>query len=275
MLSGNCSAYSKKVAEQAGVNVAKFLGCDGATDVAGCLRGKTPSEVAAVPYGRGENTAKNAANVDGLVLRGPPLELIGTPGFDRVPVVVSTTKDDVTENLGLFDGSRPIKTEPDYVARVKEQFGIKADGVLAKYPVADFPSPMHAFISAYSDALFACPSRAALRQLSRSATPNWRAVFTYAIESGPRKGLSPHGADLAYGFRNLDKGRKPPSAGSQRLSDSMAGAWVRFAASGDPNGGGLTEWSRYDAVRDNYLQLDVPPASGAGFRTSYCDFWDE
>jgi carboxylesterase type B len=57
------------------------------------------------------------------------------------------------------------------------------------------------------------------------------------------------------------------------LSRAMMGAWVRFAASGDPNGGGLT-WPAYDPAKDNYLIWGDPIAAGAQWRAPYLDFFE-
>ena len=65
----------------------------------------------------------------------------------------------------------------------------------------------------------------------------------------------------------------PTDAKDKTLSEAMTGAWARFAASGDPNGGGLN-WPAYDAAKDNYLVFDAPIAQGAGWRTKEMDFFE-
>jgi para-nitrobenzyl esterase len=39
------------------------------------------------------------------------------------------------------------------------------------------------------------------------------------------------------------------------LAKAMSGAWLRFAATGNPNGGGLPPWPAYTAAADPYLEF--------------------
>ena len=68
-----------------------------------------------------------------------------------------------------------------------------------------------------------------------------------------------HGEELAYVFGNLSASRINDRSGTdasdRSLSAQIMDAWVRFAARGDPNGGNLPHWSRYDAASDQYLQF--------------------
>jgi len=58
------------------------------------------------------------------------------------------------------------------------------------------------------------------------------------------------------------------------LAELMAGYWGRFAATGDPNGGGAPAWPPYQPAEDRHLALDLVPAAGAGLRRAQCDLWD-
>ena len=42
------------------------------------------------------------------------------------------------------------------------------------------------------------------------------------------------------------------------LAHEMHGAWVRFAKTGDPNGGNLPEWPRHDPDTRPTMDFDVP-----------------
>ena len=75
-------------------------------------------------------------------------------------------------------------------------------------------------------------------------------------------------------FGHLETPRYKPTAEETALSDTMIGYWSRFAATGNPNGGGAPEWPPAKAGSDPYLTLDTTITAADGVRTAQCDFWD-
>ena len=57
-----------------------------------------------------------------------------------------------------------------------------------------------------------------------------------------------HGSEIPFVFAAADLKRSLPK-------EVMSGAWVRFAATGDPNGPGLAAWPAYTAAADPYLEF--------------------
>lgn len=263
ILSGGCTAMTKAVAETSGAGIAGRLGCSGA-GVAACLRAKSVAELLALPVNDGQADSVRAGPViDGWFLPTHPL---GRLSGNTVPVIVSTTKDEYTNQLGLYGGSRPVATAAELDQVVRQLFTTRADEVLARYPLADYASPNEALIALLSDANFICPARAASQELALSGKPVWRAVFSHTLEQGPLRSLrAAHGFDLVFGFRNF-RGY-PVTAAELRLADTVSGAWLRFARDGD------AAWPAYESARDNHLVLDEPTSTGEGIRTAQCDFW--
>src|SRR5262249_38778000 len=130
-----------------------------------------------------------------------------------------------------------------------------------------------------SDQRFICPTRAQLRA-SAMGQPDplpWRYHFAHALDNAPlaiRAEGAFHGLELRFVFHNLNTGGYVPSAAETTLADQMVGYWTRFAASGDPNGGGSPMWPRYDGS-DPAIVLDDPLSTRAGIRTAQCDFWQQ
>ena len=54
----------------------------------------------------------------------------------------------------------------------------------------------------------------------------------------------------------------------------MDGYWSRFAAGGDPNGGGAVGLAALRRGERRVLLLDDSAAAGSGIRAAQCDFWD-
>ena len=235
-----------------------------ASELPACLRGKSSAEILAVPVNDGQATSATAGPVlDGVYLTTDPQLAIASA---TAPVIVSTTADEFTNQLGSYGGTRLVTSAADYESLTRQLYPPRADEILARYPAADYPSPNDALIALEGDRYFICPSRTAARQLARSGQPLWRAVFSHTFEAGPLRQLrAAHGFDLIFGFRNFRA--LPASAAELRLADTLSDAWIRFARVGD------VAWPRYDAARDNFIALDEPLGSGAGIRAAYCDLW--
>jgi para-nitrobenzyl esterase len=67
-----------------------------------------------------------------------------------------------------------------------------------------------------------------------------------------------HALELPFVFETLDEARGLVSDDAPvDLAASVHGAWVRFAASGDPNGGDLPQWPRYDVDTRAVMDFDA------------------
>ena len=87
-----------------------------------------------------------------------------------------------------------------------------------------------------------------------------------------------HTMDIAYVFGNLNApaGRTDPyDAVDHSLSAAMSAAWVRFATTGDPNGGDLPTWPRYAASVDQLLELGDQIKARPGAHTQSLDTFDK
>jgi para-nitrobenzyl esterase len=84
-----------------------------------------------------------------------------------------------------------------------------------------------------------------------------------------------HGSELAFLFPSVFAKHKLVVTDEDRaVVQTMSGYWGRFAATGDPNGGGAPTWPRYDVASDPYIALDAVTAPGAKLHAAECDLWD-
>ena len=88
-----------------------------------------------------------------------------------------------------------------------------------------------------------------------------------------------HLLDIGYVFNNFRPFLSPLKADKyfddtdRALSDAIMSYWVNFAATGDPNGDGLTEWPVYDAATGQYLDLGSTIQVKSGLYNEACDLF--
>jgi len=278
MQSGNCFSMSESAVASTVQATAEALGCDTASDVAACMRDKSAYEVVRVP-GAGTSdlavTSDFNPSVDGRVLPKAPAEALRDGAHNHVPLIVGTTSDEYLNVLEFFVPT-PIVTEADYEAAVTALFKEGAPAVLAVYPVANYPTPRHAMAMILGDLAQHCPSRRAARAATASQNEAVRRfLFAYGFETGPLAAFgAAHGHDVAFFWNDFASANITPSATEQELAYAMMDYFVRFAATGDPNGMGAVAWPEYEAASDEHLIFDDTIAVGSAWRTAECDFWD-
>lgn len=83
-----------------------------------------------------------------------------------------------------------------------------------------------------------------------------------------------HGLDLPFTFERYDDptmlGDDPP----RQLGRDLHSALVRFAATGDPNGGALPHWPSYDQHRRQTMLFDAPCAIVEDPRAAIRQLWE-
>jgi carboxylesterase type B len=206
---------------------------------------------------------------DGWVLPEAPRGAFAAGHFHKMPMMIGGC----AEEGPFFVANMPVKTLADYRAFLQGGFGKFADEALSLYPAASDAGGVKAVGDAFADVIFNYGVRGLARINAKAERRTYR--FLFAQSPGGRGTPPTHVEDVPYVFGNLEAprfGQKPPVTEKDReVSAAMMGAWLRFAAKGDPNGGGLV-WQPYDPAKDNYLAFGDPIAPGAGWRTKQVDF---
>jgi para-nitrobenzyl esterase len=87
-------------------------------------------------------------------------------------------------------------------------------------------------------------------------------VYRFDYESAALGGVlgATHGGDIPFAMNNYQyssiAGDRP---GNAAMASMMSAAWIRFAATGNPNGPGLPEWHPYTRTTRATMLLDLPP----------------
>ncbi|MFC0627035.1 carboxylesterase/lipase family protein [Kribbella deserti] len=239
---GNASR-NKAAAEADSEQVIKDVGCATVADVAACLRA-VPIDVLLTAYG----TQREPRPMSGTATLPLPVEQAFRTGrFNRVPVLVGVNRDEENGRIiGQELGAGKPMADEEYEPAVRAQFRKDADAVLKRYPLGD--SAGQTLAKVRTDSGWAVPSLDTARTLSRW-TPT--RMYEFAEQDTPWYAGMPmpsfpvaaqHMAELPYLF-DLALFEQL-SASQARLAERLIGAWTRFAAEGDPNGGGESVWPR-------------------------------
>ncbi len=282
MESGGCTGRSLSVAETFAHTWAAKASCDTVADPASCLRALDASAVTLVmpePASiAGSKQGDYEPDIDGVAMTDSSDEVIASGAHNHVPFVIGSNSDETAQELaGEYPSGMTAAEYPTAVLAYAGGNQTLASAVIAEYPAANYSSPLEAFVQVTTDAKFTDGARYAARAavMGQPETPVWRYFYTHHLDDGTAatKALGAwHGQELVFVFQRMVPGYTP-SAGEQALGTTIGGAWASMAASGAP-GGASAPWPKYVAASDPYTQLDDTVTTGAGVRTSQCDFWD-
>jgi para-nitrobenzyl esterase len=267
--------YGQEPREKVGEQLAKDLGCDTASDPIACMRAKSAQEIidkGKPPAKIGDPGYNYEPCVDGWVVPDLPLNLFEAGKQQNVPLLIGSTADE----WALFEMlSRP--TLDGYKAYVNSTFGDKAQQVLAMYPASDDEEAAASEKQVITLFTFTCPARVYAGAMSNVKSPAYFYQFT-RVPPGSKIGAF-HGLDINYVFGNFRPILSPLKADAyfndtdSALSDVMMSYWTRFAAAGDPNQEGLTQWPAYDAATGQYLELGDKIEVKSGLYNETCDLF--
>jgi para-nitrobenzyl esterase len=274
---------TQQAAEQQGTALAKSLGCAKPATAAACLRAKPVAAILKAEPSAGLSWGPVAG---GFTLPQSPLGAFETGRYLHVPLLQGSNHDEGRFFVGIeFDvlGQHPL-TAAQYPQVVAAQFGAKAaKAILAHYPLNAFASPDLAFAKVLTDSEFSCPALLTDVLTQRSGTYG----YEFSDPSPPNDfGIkfsfplgAAHSTELQYVFGKVPLLDTTPSFKPDQaaLSAQMMGYWTRFAATGNPNGGGAPAWPRIGGTTPRLQEL-IPKATApepatvfAGFHQ--CAFW--
>ncbi len=211
--------------------------------------------------------------VDGEIVTEPPPGVLARGDQHAVAFMAGTVAHEGT----LFVRSARLFSAADRTRMLGTRLrwlGARAEEL---YPGGDDAQSRWSLTQAIGD-LFVVGARRQLRHQSRVNPDVFGYVFRRprdpAVIDPAAGGGTAHSSELAYVF-----GTPSPQhrfdAEDWALADDMASGWVRFAATGDPNGGRLDAWPRYRETTDELLAIGGErTAAVAGYRQAACDALD-
>src|SRR5262249_31953950 len=147
--------------------VVTAAGCDGASDVAACMRALPANTVLqTLPTTvDGLHTGPYQPIVDGYVLLQSPYDALRAGTHNHVPFVVGSNADETARMVPN------VTTDAQYQAALTSLYGATlATPIYQHYPTANYASPRAALVAATTDARFVCPSRLIARAAAMGQT---------------------------------------------------------------------------------------------------------
>ena len=192
--------------------------------------------------------------------------------YTKVPMIVGGVEQEGTFFVGRM---LQVNNLEHYQGFMKLGLANFHDEGWKLYPAGNDTEALAAAANVFADSLFNYGVRGLARLNAKAGQPTYRFLFTRRRND---KATPPsHVEEVPYVFGTLREHffgvDVPSNAKDQSVSEAMMGAWTRFAASGNPNGGGL-DWPAYDPAKDNYLDFGDPIAPRTGWRTKELDFME-
>lgn len=243
-------------AEKTGEEISDDLGCSEAEDELAALRAVSPDELIAASSGEGMffSPINLSPNIDGYFLTESPLQAFAAGRQQAVPLLTGINGNEGT--LFIPEGV----TLNQYNLLVGYLYGDYADEVKALYPAQSEAEVRPAMDRLITQMGFASSARFTAERMAAADAPAYLYHFTRAARDPRAAALgSFHALEIVYVFGNFDKVEMKGLEDADRaLSEAMMGCWTRFAATGDPNGGGASAaWPAYASDTSQYQELDA------------------
>lgn len=262
--------HGQPPAEARGEKLATILECDKAADPLAAMRAKSADEILAAVSKEPPGT-RTAACVDGWVFPQEIAAIYAAGKQAAIPVIVGSNAD---EGTSLFAATVP-PTQAAFDAATRKKYGALAEAFYKVYPVTSDSDVRNAALHSMRDEWFTWEMRAWARSTQQAGHSAYLYFFSHVPPHPKRAELGAyHAAEIPYVFDNLKLTTWEPTPADTALATAISGAWVRFAATGDPNGGGLPKWEAYQPTSEPYLDFDDKVKAAQGLLKTECDFFD-
>ena len=219
--------------------------------------------------------------VDGWVVPDDPSQLVESGKIAKVPFIIGTNSDEG----GMLLGFSPVQNLSEYRSYLVKHFASSADAVERLYSATNDAEAHRQAVHVAGDVAFLKGARLVIAAASGRNQHAYFYLFTRA--SGGDRNLhwgAFHGTEVPYVFDNLpdsDEHLFLPTFSFEadtydekdyEIARIMNAAWVRFARTGDPNGGTLQAWPAYSQSRESYMEFGDTLAVKTNLRSKQLDY---
>jgi para-nitrobenzyl esterase len=213
----------------------------------------------------GDQSFAGGPMIDGTTVVASPAEIFARGEQARVPVIVGTTAADLPLTFP------PLKIFPF------TYFGSDSDKAKAAYNAPeklDRDTLVPILLSISMDLTMHEPARFVAREVTAAGDPAWLYRFTYTADSTRPESLKPgqsHAGELPFMFNTLEAKYGDAVTPADREVAVAFNTYVsNFVKTGDPNGGALPDWPKFDSAKFDLLNFtfDDGPVFGADPRAA-------
>jgi para-nitrobenzyl esterase len=199
-------------------------------------------------------------SVDGTILPQHPYAPEAAPTAANVPMIICSVENE--QAPAWTDASLMNVTLPEVAEKLKQRAGFgpglgdKAMDVVNAYAKAypdKKPVEIWSLVSSNRQSVVTLANAKA-----KQAAPVFVTWFTWQPPLFDNRIGAFHCVDICFWFRNTDLMYTHTGGGARprKLAEKMSASLVQFMKTGDPNGAGLTPWTKYSQANGETLVLD-------------------
>ncbi|HUO89039.1 MAG TPA: carboxylesterase family protein [Rhizomicrobium sp.] len=245
------------------------------------LTGKDMAKLQAMPWEQilAAQLALSAADptvdfspvLDGEIIPQHPFDPVAPAASADVPVIISSALEDAALRLVNFD-----LDEAGLAKLAEERFPGHGAEIVRLYR-AHYPDKSPYLVQAMilTDSML---RRAVVRQAERKHALGRAPAYVYTWEwptpAFNGKFGAIHGTDVGTAFHNTRGAMYGETPSAHAMADRHAGAWVAFAATGDPNHAGIPHWDPYTPETRASMVFADAMAAENDHRADFRKLWD-
>jgi para-nitrobenzyl esterase len=212
-------------------------------------------------------------NVDGWVLTESAQKTYAEGRQQKVALLIGNNSQEM----------QPRGTPGDIRQMISQRYGPLADRALAAYGLngegAPQPDPENGTVMLQftTDNLFRCGTIQELIWHTAAKNTGYEYQFSRTVHGQEAQG-APHASEIPFIFGTLPvwQNFRKYNDSDREYAPQMQEYWTNFAKTGDPNGGKLVKWPKFDGTARAYLDFtDAGPVAKEGLRRQACDVFME